>query len=95
MQVQVEEPDMEGSVEGQRDPIEGYERELPSIPLSLRPKDGNTWSPPTTPPPTHSFTAQIGPTTDIPDDPLDAFLLTFTYCLYCEREQQVCTRCHD
>ena len=70
MHVQVEEHDMEGSVE---DSIGG---ELPSIPL--RPRDGNVWSPPTTPPPTHSFTAEIGPTTAIPDNPLAAFLLTFT-----------------
>ena len=69
MHVQVEEHDMEDSVE---DSI----GELPSI--SLRPRDGNVWSPPTTPPPTHSFTAEIGPTTAIPDNPLAAFLLTFT-----------------
>ena len=64
MHVQVEEHDMEGSVE---DSIGG---ELPSIPL--RPRDGNVWSPPTTPPPTQSFTAEIGPTTAIPDNPLRA-----------------------
>ena len=41
-------------------------------------RDGNTWATPGQCPPVHPFTAHIGPTTTIPDSPLDAFLLTFT-----------------
>ena len=44
----------------------------------LQPRDGITWSPPGSAPPPTPFTAHVGATTDIPESPLDAFLLTFT-----------------
>ena len=48
-----------------------------SLPPPL-PRDGATWSAPGTIPPVHPFTSPVGPTSTIPDSPLDAFLLTFT-----------------
>ena len=48
-----------------------------SLPPPL-PRDGATWPAPGTIPPVHPFTSPVGPTSTIPDSPLDAFLLTFT-----------------
>ena len=44
----------------------------------LKPRDGTKWSAPSACPPVHQFTSHVGPTTTIPECPLDAFLLTFT-----------------
>ena len=44
----------------------------------LNPRDGTTWSSPGPPISVQPFTAHVGPTTTIPECPLDAFLLTFT-----------------
>ena len=47
-------------------------------PSTLLPRNGATWSSPAAIQPVHPFTSPVGPTTTIPDNPLDAFLLTFT-----------------
>ena len=47
-------------------------------PSTLLPRNGATWSSPAAIQPVHPFTSPVGPITTIPDNPLDAFLLTFT-----------------
>lgn len=49
---------------------------LASPPLNQH--NGTTWSSPGPPISVQPFTAHVGPTTTIPECPLDAFLLTFT-----------------
>ena len=45
---------------------------------TLKPRDGTTWSAPGATPPVQQFSSHVGPSTTIPECPLNAFLLTFT-----------------